>query len=62
MDHPRWGIIQSLVATRDILAGEELYAYYFYKKKPFPLDFPWYFDLKRRVKKEQRLKDQCKKY
>ena len=62
MDHPRWGIIQSLVATRDIFAGEELYAYYTYEEKPFPLDFPWYFDLKRRIKKEQRLRNKCKKY
>ena len=56
MDHPRWGIIQSVVATRNLKAGEELYGYYGYKTRDFPNDFPWYWELKMKVNKEQRLK------
>ena len=62
MDHPRWGIIPCLVSSRDIASGEELYAYYGYKDASFPLDFPWYFELKRKVEKEQRLKNKGKGY
>ena len=55
MDHPRWGIIQSVGASRNLKAGEELYANYGYKKFPFPSDFPWYWELKRKLDKENRL-------
>ena len=59
-DHPRWGIIQCLVSSRDIIKAEELYAYYGYQDMSFPLDFPWYFELKRTVEKQLRLGNQHK--
>ena len=62
MDHPRWGLIQGVVATRDIKAGEELFGFYGYNKNKavFPNDFPWYFELKTKVEKEQRLRRRSK--
>ena len=56
IDHPRWGIIQGVVANRDLKAGEELFGYYGYTTSKFPDDFPWYYDLKAKVEKEKRLK------
>ena len=61
MDHPRWGIIQSVVTNRDIKAGEELFGHYGYKKAPFPLDHPWYHDLQRKIQKERRMVSKNKK-
>ena len=61
MDYPRWGIILSVVATRNLKAGEELYGYYGYKRQEFPADFPWYWELKMKVDKEQRLQSNAKK-
>ena len=57
IDHPRWGLIQSLVVTRDIKAGEELLHDYGYEYPPleFPFDFPWYWELKRKTDKQKRL-------
>ena len=54
MDHPRWGIILSVVTDRDVNAGEELFGYYGYKKSEFPIDEPWYFELKMKIDKERR--------
>ncbi len=56
MDHPRWGLILSVVANRDIEAGEELYGYYNYPRSAFPADHPWYFELQRKTEKEKRIK------
>ena len=56
MDHPRWGLIQSVVSTRYITAGEELYGYYGYKAGMFPDDFPWYWEQKMKLDKVKRLK------
>ena len=61
MDHPRWGLIQSVLASRDIKAGEELFGYYGYERGMFPSDFPWYFELKNQIDKEHRLKKRTKK-
>ena len=61
MDHPRWGLIQSVLASRDIKAGEELFGYYGYERGMFPSDFPWYFELKSQIEKEQRLKQRKRK-
>ena len=61
MDHPRWGLIQSVVASRDIKAGEELFGHYGYERGKFPSDFPWYFELKNQIDKEHRLKKRTKK-
>ena len=60
MDHPRWGLIQGVVATRNLKAGEELFAHYGYRNAVFPNDFPWYFELKTKVEKEQRLRRRLK--
>ena len=46
IEHPRWGLIQSIVTTKEVKAGEELFLYYGYKENLFPLDFPWYFQQK----------------
>jgi hypothetical protein len=47
IEHPRWGLIQSVTATTDIKAGQEVFTNYGYNRPgPFPLDFPWYFDAK----------------
>ena len=61
MDHPRWGLIQSVVASRDIKAGEELFGYYGYEINKFPDDIPWYHEQKIMFEKEQRLKLERKK-
>lgn len=55
IDHPRWGIIQSVVTNRDLKAGEELFGHYGYKKVAFPLDRPWYHELERKIQKERRM-------
>ena len=38
-----------------IKAGQELYAYYGYKRIAFPYDFPWYWKLKKQTEKEDRV-------
>ena len=60
MDHPRWGLIQSVVTNRYIKAGEELYGYYGYKPSEFPTDHPWYFELERQIEKERRIRSRKK--
>ena len=49
MEHPRWGMIHSARALRNIQSGEELLAHYGYKKEPFPLDRPWYWEAKAKL-------------
>ena len=57
MEHPRWGAILGLITTRSVKSGEELLVYYGYKPGyDVPLDYPWYWELKRQVEKEERLK------
>ncbi len=41
MEHPRYGLIQSVVAIRNITAGEELFVDYGYREFEFPSDFLW---------------------
>ena len=59
MEHPRWGMIQTVTPTRDIKAGEELFTYYGYGRQKggqdFPEDFPWYWEAKQSIEKEERL-------
>ena len=55
MEHPRWGLIQSVTAMRDLKAGEELFTFYGYGKNDFPADFPWYFEAKLALEREERL-------
>ena len=58
IEHPRWGAIQSVVISKSVQAGEELFTYYGYRNGhgyKFPSDFPWYWELKRQVEKEERV-------
>ena len=54
IEHPRWGVIQSVTANRDIEAGEEVFTHYGYKEgSKFPGDFPWFFEAKRKLEREK---------
>ena len=56
-EHPRWGAIHGVYATKDIKAGEELFGYYGYSHgHSIPLDHPWYWEAKRELEKEERKK------
>ena len=56
MEHPRWGATQGVKLTKDVKAGEELFTFYGYGSGfEVPSDFPWYWELKRQVEKEERL-------
>ena len=55
IEHPRWGAIIGVVSTKTIKAGEELFTYYRYKRERMPIDFPWYWELKRKLEKEEEL-------
>jgi len=45
----------SVWTTKELKAGEELFAYYGYKNSIFPGDFLWYFEEKLRIDREERL-------
>ena len=58
IEHPRWGATQSVELTKNVNAGEELFTFYGYKnyaKNEIPNDFPWYWESKRAIEKEERL-------
>ena len=55
IEHPRWGAIMGVVSTKYIKAGEELFTYYGYKPGRLPSDFPWYWELKRKVEQVEGL-------
>ena len=56
IEHPRWGATQSVITTKPVKAGEELFTYYGYGYGyPIPSDFPWYWELKRQGVKKERL-------
>ena len=59
MEHPRWGMIQTVTPTRDIIAGEELFTHYGYEwaegGSDFPEDFPWYWKAKQSLEREERI-------
>ena len=59
MEHPRWGMIQTVTPLRDIKAGEELFTHYGYGwpegGPDFPEDFPWYWEAKKSIDREERL-------
>ena len=55
MEHPRWGIIHTVTPLRDIKAGEELFTHYGYGWPDFPEDFPWYWEAKNSIDREERL-------
>ena len=55
MEHPRWGLISSVTTLRDMKAGEELFTFYGYGQNDFPADFPWYFEAKLALEREERI-------
>ena len=64
MEHPRWGLIMTITPTRDIKSGEEIFIYYGYENErnsgEFPIDYPWYWDQKMALEKEERLEQEKK--
>ena len=60
MEHPRWGMIQTVTVRRNIKAGEELFTYYGYGPNVFPEDFEWYWEAKKLLKREERLEKEKK--
>ena len=65
MEHPRWGLIMTITPTRDIKSGEEIFIYYGYENErnsgEFPIDYPWYWDQKMALEKDERLKHKTEK-
>ncbi len=62
MEHPRWGAIVSVMSLTPIKAGSEIFTFYGYRRDPFPLDFPWYFEaLDKLIKEERKAKKHKKK-
>ena len=59
MEHPRWGMIQTVTPLRDLKAGEELFTFYGYGwpegGPDFPEDFPWYWEAKNSIDRAERL-------
>ena len=56
IEHPRWGAIMGVVSNKYIRAGEELLTYYGYRiGRKMPSDYPWYWELKRKVEEEEEL-------
>lgn len=45
----------SVIPFKEIKAGEELFTFYGYTEGEFPIDFPWYFETKRKIEQEERL-------
>ena len=65
-EHPRWGLISSIIPELNLKLGDELLAYYGYDNKDriqqeFPDDFPWYWEKKRQIEKEENLRKKTKK-
>eukprot|EP00095_Tigriopus_kingsejongensis_P002319 maker-scaffold347_size200506-snap-gene-0.25 protein:Tk02319 transcript:maker-scaffold347_size200506-snap-gene-0.25-mRNA-1 annotation:"hypothetical protein BRAFLDRAFT_120570" len=60
MEHPRWGIIQSVRMSdyKTVVPNEEIFGFYGYHPWDFPEDFPWYHELKMQVERELRLQKQ----
>ena len=59
-EHPRWGLIQSVTPFVDMKAGEELFTFYGYGiKAKFPADFPWYWEAKMKIDREERLQKEA---
>ena len=60
IEHPRYGLMQSLTPTVDVKAGQELFAHYGYKSKEFPADFEWYWNTLMEIEREERLELELK--
>ena len=59
MEHPRWGIIMSVVTTMPIKEGEEIFLNYNYKMSNFPHDFPWYHQAHKKYLEAQKKQEYC---
>ena len=61
-EHPRWGLIQSVVSQVELKAGSEVFTHYGYseEKRKFPSDFPWYWEAKEALDQEEKLKENDK--
>ena len=54
IEHPRWGAIMGVSTTTNVKAGEEIFTNYGYPRKlPMPEDFPWYWELKKKIEDEE---------
>ena len=54
IEHPRWGAIMGVSTTTNVKAGEEIFTNYGYPRKlPMPEDFPWYWELKKKIENEE---------
>ena len=67
IEHPRWGLIQSVTGLFPIEAGQEIFTNYGYDKggrrvEPgeFPYDFPWFWETKAKIEKEERIGKETK--
>ena len=53
IETPRWGLTMSLLLPKDkvgqVQAGDELFAFYEYRKEKFPFDVPWYWEQKKKL-------------
>ena len=63
-EHPRWGLIQSVTPYEDLKAGDELFTDYGYDRNKnvagdFPNDFPWYWETRRKLKREERFEKEA---
>ena len=59
-EHPIWGLIVGVMPQVDLQAGQELFTYYNYERtfgvpEDFPEDFPWYWETKLKVERNDRL-------
>ena len=57
MEHPRWGAINGIETIADIPPGKEVYTYYRYEDNSQlnSIDVDWYWELKRKTEKEERI-------
>ena len=61
-EHPRWGAVYGVYASKDIKAGDELFGYYGYGHgQNIPHDYPWYWEAKRELEKDERMKSKPNK-
>ena len=55
-EHPRFGLIQAVLPTQNLKAGTELFTHYLYPEKgsEFPSDFPWYYEMQKKLETEEK--------
>ena len=46
-----------VMSTTHIKAGEQLFTHYGYRRRGMPSDFPWYWELKRKVEAQEELEE-----